>query len=278
MSDNAFRAIINFIDELWKGFGSKGEVSQLALYHRLIQHVKFTDIASIQKFLSGFMLFFASYDESIINSSMNIPADVKIVYSDRIFLEIGKIVSHSDETTKNILRNHLLNISSILLPTDVKKTKLREIIGVSTKPSEVIEPKSLISQDGSAESRFMNGLISKAEAAAKDIDSSNPAAAITGLFSSGVFQEMLTSMQSEVEKGDIDPQKLLGSIQSLAGSSGILGGGNDMSSMLGGITSMMGGLGGSSRGTASALLESPVSTENVKDLLESRKSKKGKKK
>ena len=57
----------------------------------------------------------------------------------------------------------------------------------------------------------------KAKSSMEDIDTENPGQAIMGLLSSGVIQDMVVGLQQGVSSGEMDMQKLLGSMQSAIG-------------------------------------------------------------
>jgi hypothetical protein len=282
--DRAFRAILNFVNDLWSAFSSR-EVTPLALYHRLLQHVKFTDKDAINRFLGGFFMFVSTHDPEIVGGGMTLAPTASIAYSERAFIDIGRLYHRADSETKKAIRNHLLNISAIMMPTEDKNAKLKEAVastGASTTPSSVAEMSSAAGvDDSSAESKLVKGILAKVEDATKSVDASNPTAAITSLFSSGVMTDLFGSMQASVESGDVNPQKLLGTIQQVMGSfMGGIGGdsasgaGGGMGNMFSGIMGMMAGTGkATGHGTAAALMAEgpPVSADEIKAALSARK-------
>ena len=91
----AFNAVITFVNDLWEVFGSAKKVSPLALYRRLIEHIKFTDADSINKVLSGFRQFLVPYEDAIINNNLGaIPRGTTIKYGEgkTAYLEIQKYI------------------------------------------------------------------------------------------------------------------------------------------------------------------------------------------
>jgi len=54
----AFNAVVSFVNDLWEVYGNPKKVSPLALYRRLISHIKPTQKEGIHKTLSGFVEFF----------------------------------------------------------------------------------------------------------------------------------------------------------------------------------------------------------------------------
>ena len=104
-------------------------MSPLALYRRLIEHIKFTDADSINKVLSGFRQFLVPYEDAIINNNLGaIPRGTTIKYGEgkTAYLEIQKYIyqTRHDSETREAIRQHLVTISAILEPD---RKKLEEL-------------------------------------------------------------------------------------------------------------------------------------------------------
>ena len=65
----------------------------------------------------------------------------------------------------------------------------------------------------------------KVESSVDNMDSSNPMEAITGMMSSGVFSELVGSMTSGLQSGDLNIGNLLGTVNEMVGSMNIDEGG-----------------------------------------------------
>lgn len=275
--DRAFRAVLNFVSDLWSVFSSS-EISPLALYNRLTGHVKFSDKEAIKKFLGGYFMFFSLYETEVVNGTMHLPSDARITYSDKVFIDIGRLHSRADADTKKAIRNHLLNISTIMAPTDEKRAKLQEAVsGITTAPrTSSTEGESSIPLPGLSgtdnESKFVKSLLSDIESAAKSADTANPAAAMASLFSNGKMGDIFNSIQTKVESGELNVEKFGTIIKDVVGSfTGMMGSDSSMGSMFGGLASMFGSK-GAGHGTAAALIETPVvaSADEVRAALAER--------
>lgn len=206
----AFNAVITFVNDLWEVFGSAKKVSPLALYRRLIEHIKFTDADSINKVLSGFRQFLVPYEDAIINNNLgSIPRGTTIKYGEgkTAYLEIQKYIyqTRNDSETREAIRQHLVTISAILEPD---RKKLEEL---DKRLSE------LNIDTDSREGEFITGIMHKAKNSMEQVDTENPGQAIMGLLSSGVIQDMVVGLQQGVNSGEMDMQKLLGSMQTAIG-------------------------------------------------------------
>lgn len=211
---DAFNAIFSFVSDIWDVFGTKNvkKVTPLVLYHRLVESTKLSDSDSIEKILNGFKTFFITHGSSILTGQLdNIPENTKILYgsSERICLEIQKFIykTKNDSDTREAIRSHLLTISCILEPDQSKISELEKFsasdihIDTSTKEGE-----------------FINKLMQKAKNSMKNVNTSNPMAAVAGMFQSGIVQDMTTGLQKGIASGEMKMDRLLGAMQTAIGS------------------------------------------------------------
>lgn len=198
------------VDGLWELFGSSKQVTPLALYHRLIQHIKEEDPGpGIERCVSGFATFFRTYSACLSDSEemmKTIPRDTVIRYgsSKNVYLEIQKYLYKARGDNREIIRQHLLTISAIIEPSEAALAEL-------DAAAPLLERMGL--NDGSKEGEFVTGIMQKAKSAMENVETDDPSAAIMGLFSSGIVTDMVQGLQSGVQDGTMDMNKLLGSMQ-----------------------------------------------------------------
>lgn len=209
---DAFSAIVSFVNDLWDVFGNKKKVSPLALYHRLTENLVISDTSSVTKIVDGFKVFFRAHELCILKDELEkIPRDVVIYYGDskKVYLEIQKFIykTEDDSETRASLRKHLLNISTILDPTDSKIAELekREASG------------GLNVDTSTKEGQFIHNIMEKAKTSMADISTDKPMEAMMTIFKSGVIQDMVQGLQQGVGSGEMSMQKLLGTMQSAIG-------------------------------------------------------------
>lgn len=203
-----FIAISSFVEDLWEVFGNTKKVTPLSLYHRLIQHIKFSALDDMKSSIEGFREFFSSYDNLIIGNEMDkIPRNTNIRFgtSSKVYLEIQKYIYQADVETKDAIRRHLITISTILEPNKEKMAQLeRRIEGLDIDAN-------------SPEGEFLSNIMEKTKHTMENIEADNPMTAIMGLFNSGVLGEMMSGLESGVQSGQMDMGKLLGTMQSTIG-------------------------------------------------------------
>jgi hypothetical protein len=204
----AFGAIVNFVGDLWETFGKCSSVTPLALYNRLIVRIGLGDVDSIQKAIDGFKEFLGPQEKSIMSGHLEtIPRGTVIRYgtSDKVYLEVQKFIYQSDPQTKEIIRQHLLTISTIIAPNKEKMAQLEKRI-------------SALNVDTSTrEGRFINDIMEKAKTNMTDVDPQDPMKAMMTIFQSGIIQEMVVGLQQGVGSGEMNMQTLLGTMQNAIG-------------------------------------------------------------
>jgi len=237
----AFKAITDFVSAISDEYGNK--LKTLKLYSRLLKKTTFSHENAINKHVSLFRDFCVKNRNFIFSENLKDLNSLKedtIKYSDNVYLNMKVILNLVSEDDRDIIKQHLLNISAILDPAGKAKEYLvSELKGGSTDRIGPIE-------NNNNESNFLADIIGKVE---QHVDpNSNPIEAITKMMSSGVFTDLMSGMKKNMDEGKLDMGKLLGSVQgmigSMNGSSGSSGSGGssnpgDMMDLLNGL---MGGL------------------------------------
>jgi len=210
----SFKAIVNFVDDIFEVYGNSKKASPLNLYRRLIGHIEESDGEALNKVLCPFQEFIGKYDNVIMENRLDvIPRETRIRYgtSDTVYIDIQKFIhlSRQDHDAREAIRQHLIAISAILEPNGKKLEELDKRMNELNVDTTTNEGKFITDILGRAKTN-MDGL--------EDINMENPTQAIMGLLSSGVIQDMLTGIQEGVKNGDMDMHKLLGSMHSAMGS------------------------------------------------------------
>jgi hypothetical protein len=191
-----FEAIKNFVEDLWSVFESK-TATPLALYRRLLSTTKPTDKIGIDKFINGFVNFFARNDKFILDNKLDLidrGAAISYGTSESIKIEIQMFIHKSGLAEKEVIRQHLMTISTLIAPDPEKMEKLTKggLIDPSTK-----------------EGRFVSEILDDAREQFDGMDVSNPTQAIMSLASSGIMGKMTKAVQ----EGGMNKMKLLGAFK-----------------------------------------------------------------
>lgn len=186
----AFKAIADFVTCLGDAYGDK--FKPLQLYCHLIKKTTLMHKKPILKHINAFKEFCIKNRENIEKRDTENLVKKQIIYSLKVFIDMPKIFAIADAGEKRLIWQHLVNISFILDPAGTAKKALNK---------------------GGKENEFLTNIINKVEA---NVDpDADPMKAVTDIMQSGVFTELVGTMGSGLENGDLDLNKLLGSVQSM---------------------------------------------------------------
>lgn len=199
----AFESIVAFIDDLWEEFGNETEVSPLLLYHRMTEHIKFSDTKQMEDSISGFKNFFKSHEKLVIDDKLSeLPSGTIISYggeNKKIYIEISKFIEEGTPETKSTIAEYLLSICAIINPDE------KTIV-------ETLEKKSESRKSNNDD--FAKEIMQQTSELASSVDNdADPAQAIMGLFSSGIIPNMITGIQEGVNNGNMDLNGLINGFQ-----------------------------------------------------------------
>jgi len=190
-----FKAISDFIDELADSFASKHK--PLKLYKRLLKFVKVTDEEHIAKHVRAFTVFCTTNKDAIENRDSTKFKEPVVTFSPRVFISFDYIFSLADKETAEVIWEHLLTISALVVPSGHAKDILR-----NSKVNEILG-------DGSSESDFVSGIINAVQNSNGD-----PSAAVSSVLGSDMFKGLLSGLGSDGGEG-LDLSKFAGIAQKM---------------------------------------------------------------
>jgi len=190
-----FKAISTFTNDLSEIFGT--DYHSLKLYQRLLDKTTITHEKAISKHIDAFKHFCISNRDAILNKNLSKLNNDKIEYSSRVYIDIVSIMKKADTETVNVIWKHLLNISAFVDPAG--------------KAKEILKKNSV---DSSNESDFLENIINKVESNINP-NSSNPLEAVSTLMSSGVFNDLVSGMNTKLQDGSLDLGKLVGTVEKM---------------------------------------------------------------
>jgi hypothetical protein len=186
-----FKAIADFVIDLNLEFGSKQK--PLALYKQLIDKTTLAHSIAINKHINAFKRFYAANEKAVAARSEQALSD-NIAYSERVFIDIKSIFGRADKETKEVIWNHLLTIWALIDPTSQAKQALKGAGAVGSKEDDVLA--NLVQSVGNMD----------------------PSSSIMSIMQSGMIQNIAKSMEADVQNGQLDMGKLMGSVQKMMGS------------------------------------------------------------
>jgi hypothetical protein len=195
-----FKAIHTFILSLQEEFGASNK--PLRLYARLIEQTTFSHELPIQKHVQAFTTFCLANREAIYAKAYDRFVDPVVRYSERVFIDLKELFEKADADQRAVMWQHVLTISALVDSTGRAKQILKE---------------SLNQNSGASEANFLTDIIDKVEKNVKVDNTSNPFEAIGQIMNSGIFTELIGSMNDKVNSGQLDLSKMMGVVQSMIG-------------------------------------------------------------
>ena len=194
-----FKAIHTFVMSLNEEFGARQK--SLRLYARLIEHTTFSPAHElpIRKHVQAFTSFCTRNRDAIYEKEANRLDFPRIEYSERVYIDLKELFRIADADQRQVMWQHVLTISALVDGTGRAKQILKE---------NQEAPKS-------NEGDFLSSILDKVEKTVKLDNTSNPMEAITQIMSSGLFSELMGSMNSQVNAGQLDLGKMMGMVQGM---------------------------------------------------------------
>lgn len=228
-----FHTISSFVKELQELYGKK--YYNITLYNRILEKTPITHENAITKHIEIFHQFLNKNKDAILAKDESKLKWDKIIFSNKIYINIKDVLNDSDNDTKNSIWKYLLAISFNLIESDDIHDKIKEMLSSSSSSS-----------DGESEKEFIQHFMTKIEDKFKDKDFKDPMSATAELLQSGLFTDMVKEMNTDIQSGKINVNKLLGSVQGMLGNltneAGAPGAGlPDMNNIFSTVTSMMNG-------------------------------------
>lgn len=195
----ALKAIHNLASSLKDAFPKE---MPILLYERLLSKIGPNDEVAIDAQINVFNKFFEKYSGEILEGK-SLPEGTKIAYNTKIFIDISSQMSRLDNEETKTINSHLLTIYAILEPKGMALDKLEKCA------------QDLPINKETNEGQFLSNIFDSAKSMLGEGSQENPTAAIMGIMQS--FPAILSSLQSGVNNGDLNPQKLFGEMQNTLG-------------------------------------------------------------
>jgi hypothetical protein len=205
--EKIFEAIKTFVHELANIHDKK--FYSLVLYNRLLSQTLVNHTKAIEKHKEAFRAYCIKNGDSILEKNLTNLTNDKIIYSDKVFLNIKEIFDNSDDNTKNVIWNHLIYIYALIEPD--AKEKAKDIL-------KVVETKNN-NDDLKCDDPFVQSVIDKVTSNVDLSKTSNPMEAVNSLMSSGVLNDIMQSMNTKLESGELNVNSLLQTVTKMSGGS-----------------------------------------------------------
>jgi hypothetical protein len=204
---NTFQIITDFVNELHNLFGTKQK--SLALFHRLVK-TSANNPERIETITSKVKGFCTQNRMAIQENNASKLLHTKLVFSDRIFIDIGLILTKSPPDVVRTVWKYLLTFSALLdaesNAKDVLRNQVTEQHPEPSLPTEINE--------------IFGDLVESIKTDIKDANiqpSDNPMEMVSSLLKSGALTKIMDNFQTKMESGELNLQKLMGVAQHMMG-------------------------------------------------------------
>ena len=199
-----YKCIKTYVNNLDECYGE--DLVNIRLYNNLLKKTTSSHPEAIAKHIKLFSDFCDVNEKIILDNEYNNLVNSKIKFTENVYLDVNEILEMCDDNSeKKNMWKHLQLMCSVNNPS--------------------INAKEILFQKETSETNFLKNMMDKVESSVENMDSSNPMEAITGMMSSGVFSELVGSMTSGLQSGDLNIGNLLGTVNEMVGSMNIDEGG-----------------------------------------------------
>lgn len=205
---NGFYAILNFINALSNINDSK----PLLMYKRFLDHITVNDTVIMNKINDTFTKFYNT-NPQVLSAQFNIPRNSRIQYSDRVYVMIGEIYHKSSSQIKSCIKEHLLNIATLVGDASQIKKASELLLARETDLSNVGLDKS--TKEGELVSSIIESATKSIEGL--EVQPSTPNELYTTMVSSGAISNIFTTLMNneDIQSGNLNPGVMLGMLQNM---------------------------------------------------------------
>jgi hypothetical protein len=202
-----FKAISNFIQDLNNGFGKK--YKPVALYNRLVEKTTTNDIDAINRHISSFKAFYNNNKDYI--KTQKLENNAKISYSERVYLDIGKILSKIDKDAEIVIHKHLATIYTLInIGTKEAEQTLQLLKEKQSKEedNDILD----INIPNTTEGKFIKDTLNELTEQFSNLDTSedvNPMVLMSNMMQSGFLTKFMGNLQNKFSNGEMDIKNLI---------------------------------------------------------------------
>ena len=204
-----FNSIASFVQDLDTGFGKK--YKPVALYNRLVARTTLRDTTAVDRHINAFRTFFSSNPQYI--QSKNLATVARISYSDRIYLDVGRILSKTETDAHKHVHQHLMTIYSLMnIGTRQGREALETLKQTSEDDGDDGEKLDLNLPD-TTEGNFIKDTLTEMTDQFENMEEgANPMMMMSSMMQSGFFTKFMGDLQTKFSSGEMDIRSLMGTV------------------------------------------------------------------
>lgn len=193
----AFSKILSFMNALNECFCN--DFPEVTKYYSLCKKTTLDNHKAIHKQNQIFSEYLLLNKDCIKSGELGKLSDAYIAYNPKIFFSLKQVISKADKQTIGVITKHLQVILVCLHPDQELKTSL-----VSSNSNS-----SSSSTSNSKEEDMLMNIIDKFGDKYSGANFTNVGDAMNEMKTSGVMEELATSVSTKLATGDLDPRQLI---------------------------------------------------------------------
>lgn len=195
---NIFKAISEFVFDLELVFGKTHK--EVLLYKRLLSKTTILNEGPVKRHVNIFKTFIDSNLTAISEKCTDKLTTNKLVYSERVFIDLYTLLKECDKDTETAVWNHLLKINALINPSE-QSLALTSFLS-NTSPSN-------------GEDDLLTDLISTVKDSLTGETVTNPMETAMSLVSSGKLSNIISTMTQKFSTGALNPEDLLKKVMNI---------------------------------------------------------------
>nr|QBK87123.1 MAG: uncharacterized protein LCMAC201_00250 [Marseillevirus LCMAC201] len=205
-----FNAIATFIQDLNTGFGKK--YKPVALYNRLVERTTLRDTTAVERHINAFRAFFTQNQTYI--QSKSLVNNARLVYSERVYLDIGHILSKTEPDTHKHIHQHLVTIYSLM---NIGTPSGLQALESLKQEHNTEQNKELdLSLPDTTEGNFIKDTLTEMTGHFDNMEeNANPMMMMSSMMQSGFFTKFMGDLQTKFSSGEMDLRSLMGTVTSV---------------------------------------------------------------
>ena len=207
-----FNAIASFVQDLNTGFGKK--YKPVALYNRLVEKTAIRNVDAIKRHIASFKSFFACNPNYVKNKTLS--GNTKITYTDRIYIDVGRITSKLDTAAQQHIHKHLVTIYSLLNIGTQDGIAALETLKNSTGAGADTEGDFNLNLPDTAEGNFIQDTLTEMTDQFSNMgEDANPMMLMANMMQSGFIPKFMGDLQTKFGSGEMDLKSLMSTVTSV---------------------------------------------------------------
>lgn len=200
-ANKIFKSIYSFVEELDSQFGK--DQHSLQLYYRFLT-TKVQNLEDKKTQIDLFTKFLLSNKEAIQSKDYSLLENDVIRFSEKLNIKIAEIFKLADESTRKIIWSHIFVINAMILKDENSITLFTN--DINSKKDDESEEENMIKT-------IFDTIGNSVGDSSASMD--NPMGVIMGLLGNGQMKGLLSNMNSKLNSGELDVEKMFGSVQAM---------------------------------------------------------------